>query len=153
MVGTLCRYLRLMGYDTISANDLPGGDPKEDTRLLAMSHDENRIILTRDAALAQRGTGKVVYMQTTSLEDQLLQLLDSELIVPELRLTRCSLCNSLLVRISDNRGSDLPDTAVFPVRPEKPVLWCPHCRKAYWEGSHTVALRTRIKRIAHREPE
>jgi uncharacterized protein with PIN domain len=34
MLGTLTRYLRFMGYDTVSANDLYEGNRREDSLLL-----------------------------------------------------------------------------------------------------------------------
>ena len=55
MLGTLTRYLRFMGYDTISANGFMSGSADEDTLLLALAHDEHRILLTRDHELARRG--------------------------------------------------------------------------------------------------
>ncbi|MDD1677142.1 MAG: Mut7-C RNAse domain-containing protein, partial [Methanomicrobiales archaeon] len=55
MLGTLTRYLRFMGYDTLSANSLEGGNAAEDTVLLRIAENEGRILLTRDRELARRG--------------------------------------------------------------------------------------------------
>jgi len=55
MLGTLCRYLRFMGYDTVSATEMAEGNTREDTILLARARAEGRILLTRDRELARRG--------------------------------------------------------------------------------------------------
>ena len=60
MLGTLTRYLRFMGYDTISANGFRSGDANEDTQLLALTLREHRILLTRDHELARRGQDRRV---------------------------------------------------------------------------------------------
>ena len=63
MLGTLTRYLRFMGYNTVSANSgFEEGNAKEDTLLLACAEQEDRILLTRDTELAQRGKDRAVLM-------------------------------------------------------------------------------------------
>ncbi len=57
MLGTLSRYFRFMGYDTVSASGMAEGNAKEDTLLLELASHENRILLTRDTELAARGKG------------------------------------------------------------------------------------------------
>ena len=42
MLGTLTRYLRFMGYDTLSANAFLEGDHREDTRILELARAEDR---------------------------------------------------------------------------------------------------------------
>ena len=55
MLGTLCRYLRFMGYDAESAHSMSEGNPREDTLLLRSAEREDRILLTRDRESARRG--------------------------------------------------------------------------------------------------
>ena len=57
MLGTLCRYLRFMGYDAESAHSLSEGNPREDTLLLRSAEREDRILLTRDKELCKEGRG------------------------------------------------------------------------------------------------
>lgn len=148
MAGSLCRYLRLMGYDTLSANDLPSGDRKEDTRLLKIARNEYRILVTRDAELARRDRTLTLYLNHQKCEDQIRQMTDAGLIIPVLRLTRCSLCNSRLERIAQENlrpgSNDIPE---FCPKGES-AFWCPQCRKVYWEGSHTRSMRCRIESIS-----
>jgi len=49
MLGTLTRYLRFMGYDTMSANSLSPGNTREDTLLLDIASKDDRILLTGTA--------------------------------------------------------------------------------------------------------
>ena len=75
MLGTLTRYLRFMGYDTTSANRLAAGNAKEDTVLLDMAMQEDRILLTRDAELARRGKERAVLIRSEDVMEQVRQLL------------------------------------------------------------------------------
>ena len=151
MVGSLCRFLRFLGYDTLNANDLPPGNLKEDTILLRIAKKENRILLTRDAELARRDQILVVYLSGEHHEDQIRQLIVDGLIIPDLRLTRCPLCNTLLIPTSEAVPSEYMKE-IKEIRPDSPleadqITWCRHCKKAYWEGSHTRKMREQIHHI------
>ena len=148
MAGSLCRHLRLLGYDTRDANDLPPGNPKEDTLLLSIASEENRLLLTRDVELSQRDKERVIYLSGDNLEDQIRQLIRSGLIVPELRLIRCSICNHLLTPITAETLIQRR-TVITQIVPDISELdamcWCQHCKKVYWEGSHTRNMRVTIQ--------
>ena len=148
MAGSLCRHLRLMGYDTLSANDLPAGNRREDTLLLKKASEEDRILLTRDAELARRDNSQVIYLTSEKIGEQLRQLINAGLISPVIRLTRCSLCNTPLIPISRDDRSKLTEKIPDFDPGDAPVLWCTGCKKAYWEGSHTINMRIRIDLIA-----
>lgn len=145
MAGSLCKYLRFMGYDSRSANDLPEGDPKEDTTLLMIARNEGRTILTQDAELAKRGEDCSIKLNSSDLADQIVQLRDVGLIIPKIRLTRCSKCNSKLI---EGWSPDTSDKKVTPVSDQ--VAYCPICNKQYWEGSHTRNMRKVIENISNR---
>ncbi len=152
MAGSLCRFLRLMGYDTLNANDLPQGNLKEDTFLLTTADTENRILLTRDSELSRRNQTLVRYLTGERLEDQIKQLVSDGLIIPDLRLTRCPLCNTLLIPGSEAATSEPIKKYLDKIMPDSPpetdfITWCRHCKKAYWEGSHTRKMREQIHQI------
>jgi len=147
MAGSLCRYLRFMGYDTLDANDLPAGNRKEDTCLLVRAAEEDRIILTRDAELARRDQARVVSLSEAALPDQIRQLVVTGLIRPELRLCRCSLCNTPLIPVQEEEYAEIIRNSQNFSRRRAEVLWCPFCRKGYWEGTHTSRMRARIRTI------
>lgn len=143
MAGSLCKYLRFMGYDSLSANDLPEGDPKEDTTLLKIARNEKRIILTQDVELARRGEDCSIKLESSNLERQIIQLRDRGLIIPKIRLTRCSKCNSKLIE------GHLPGTFdPLPAASSDQIAYCPSCNKQYWEGSHTRNMRKIIKNLS-----
>lgn len=143
MLGTLGRYLRFMGYDTVSATSLREGNAREDTLLLQRAAHEGRILLTRDRELARRGGERAVLIQDERVMPQVRQLADLGLIDPELRMTRCSLCNELLRPASVH---EIQSTAYAPRKKEElAFFWCRNCRKLYWMGSHGRALSRRLK--------
>jgi len=143
MLGPLTRYLRFMGYDTISANGLSPGDPREDTRLLDLACRENRILLTGDHELARRGGARAVLVTTDDVLVQVQLLIDRGLIKRRLAMSRCSLCNTLLRTATDD------EIASAPYAPEKregfTFFWCDRCGRLYWNGSHRKHLQDRIE--------
>jgi uncharacterized protein with PIN domain len=143
MLGTLTRYLRLMGYDTLSANALSPGNPREDTVLLSIAVSDGRILLTRDAELARRGGERAVYLASEDPTEQVRHLVAMGLVVPSLRFDRCSLCNTPL-RPAKKREVEGADYAPKE-RQEFSFYWCPLCRRLYWEGSHTRRIRRQIQ--------
>ncbi len=142
MLGTLTRYLRFMGYDTISANDLSPGNAKEDTILLEIALRENRILLTRDRELAERGNDHAVLVGSDDVLVQVQQLVDAGLIMPRCLMTRCSLCNSILRPAT---AQEIAGTAYAPRDAQDlTFFWCEPCKKLYWNGSHGKQLSERI---------
>jgi len=145
MLGTLTRYLRFMGYDTMSANSLSPGNTREDTLLLEIATREDRILLTRDRELARRGVEWAVYITSEDIMSQIRQLADSGLIEPEVRMSRCSLCNTRLRPATRREIRETPYAPRSP--PEREFWWCPACKKLYWMGSHGARLERRLREI------
>lgn len=145
MLGTLCRYLRFMGYDTASANSIAPGNTREDTVLLQRAVSEGRVLLTRDRDLARRGGSAAVLVTGGDVLRQVRQLVDLGLVDPELRMNRCSLCNEPL-RVAHKKEVQESGYAPGHCSGEIAFFWCRHCRRLYWMGSHGEALRERLKR-------
>ena len=144
MLGTLGRYLRFMGYDTISANSIPPGNPGEDSLLLGIASREGRVLLTRDRELAKRGAEQAVFISPVGVLPQLQGLVDLGLVEPRIRMNRCSLCNEKMRRA---HGTEIRNASYAPVqRDGLTFLWCVHCRKLYWAGSHSEDLANRLKK-------
>ena len=143
MLGTLCRYLRFMGYDAESAHSMSEGNPREDTLLLRSAEREDRILLTRDRELARRGGARAVLVSGDDVLDQITVLVERGLIEPELRMNRCSICNALLRPARENEIS----SASYAPKNRRDIsfFWCRNCRKLYWLGSHSEHLKKRIK--------
>jgi len=143
MLGTLTRYLRFMGYDTVSANQVPTGNPREDTTLLDRARKESRILLTRDRELARRAGEKGVWIESEDIREQVRQLATQGFIHLELRMNRCSICNTPL------RPASAKEIAQSSYAPHHSLglefYWCTRCGKLYWTGSHSADLFRRLE--------
>jgi len=143
MLGTLCRYLRFMGYDTVSASGYREGNTREDTLLLKRARGEGRVLLTMDRELAKRAGEDAVLIEDREVMEQIRVLAGKGLIVPAVRLNRCSLCNTPL---RPAREEEISKARHAPrSTPGMEFFWCPQCRKLYWQGSHGKDLEKRIK--------
>ena len=143
MLGTLTRYLRFMGYNTVSANSgFEEGNSKEDTLLLACAEQEDRVLLTRDTELAQRGKERAVLISSDDVMEQVQQLVDRGLIVRRLVMDRCSLCNTPLRTATDDEiaGAEYAPRDMHGLT----FFWCSQCCRLYWNGSHAQHLKVRI---------
>ena len=143
MLGTLTRYLRFMGYNTVSANSgFKEGNAKEDTLLLSCAEREGRILLTKDTELALRGKEQAVLINSDDVLEQVRQLIDRGLIERRLVMDRCSLCNTPLctATVEEIAGAEYAprDRTGFT------FFWCKQCGRLYWNGSHTKQLLERI---------
>ena len=142
MLGTLTRYLRFMGYDTLSANSLESGNTAEDTVLLQIAATEDRILLTRDRELARRGGQQAILVNDEDPVAQIEQLAALRLIHPELIMSRCSICNTLLRPAA---ADEVAQASYAPAdRTGFEFSWCDTCRRLYWMGSHGRSLRRRL---------
>ncbi|QYZ80389.1 hypothetical protein E2N92_03820 [Methanofollis formosanus] len=144
MLGTLTRRLRLMGYDTLSANTLFPGSRREDTVLLEIAVTQGRILLTRDAELARRAGEQGVRIRSERVEEQVAQLLALDLVRPALSFDRCSLCNTPLrpARRREIEGAEYAPRN----RDGLSFFWCPVCHRLYWMGSHTRRMREEMEK-------
>jgi len=140
-LGRLTRYLRLLGFDSSYAND------RSDDELLALSRNENRVLLTRDVGLLERAA--LVhggFLHETDSRLQLREVLDrfhlQEHIAP---LTRCARCNGLIGPATPTyaRGS-VPGGVL---REQRRFSRCNDCGQVYWPGGHLKRLRARLAEI------
>ncbi|MDD1664765.1 MAG: Mut7-C RNAse domain-containing protein [Methanomicrobiales archaeon] len=150
MLGTLTRYLRFMGYDTLSANSLKAGDTREDTALLGIARAEGRILLTRDRELARRGGELAVFVEGDDVMAQIRTLCSLGLISPVVVMDRCSLCNTELRPATD---AEVEVTEYAPEeRDSIEFFLCPTCHRLYWMGSHGRNLVTSLRKNLESPP-
>lgn len=140
MVGRLARYLRMLGADTTYARG------RTDDEILRDARAGDRLLVTRDRDLARRA-GRSVLLVSPRLDDQVRALWAA---VPdlsrELRFDRCTLCNGTL-----SQSADVPEAGAqvgVPwerIRAGLPVFRCSSCGHIFWDGSHTAAVRERLR--------
>lgn len=140
-LGRLARHLRLLGFDTLFAND-PG-----DERLAAIAAEESRILLTRDRALLmRRAVTHGIYVPQKRPREQVRHVLDRLDLYRLLRpFTRCTVCNGLLAPVSkDEVRNKLPPRVLAKFD----EIWeCGGCDRVYWQGSHYVRLRSIVDQL------
>jgi uncharacterized protein with PIN domain len=147
MLGPLTRYLRFMGYDTLSANTFRQGNSREDTQLLGIAGVEDRILLTRDRELARRAGDRAVLILSEHVMAQVEQLVSLGLIDPELVMDRCGLCNRVLRPAS---REEVDSSGYAPLhRHDLVFFWCEECQKLYWMGSHGRNLKDDLDWYLH----
>lgn len=141
MLGRLANYLLLLGYDCEYRRQFP------DKQLLQLARKENRIIITRDAELAEQcSESKICYLKTTELLEQLKIVKNKfslEFTVERL-FTRCTGCNQQLVEL------DREEIEAEKI-PPRTRSWlqryfkCPACEKIYWRGTHYQQVKERLE--------
>jgi uncharacterized protein with PIN domain len=128
-LGTLARYLRLLGFDAAWRRD------PADEDLARQSAGEDRILLTRDRGVLMRAA--VVRGRWVRATEPRAQLAEVAAVYDLARtaapFSRCMKCNSLL------RGATPEEAAAAPsgIRErQRDFNFCPSCRRLYWAGSH-----------------
>lgn len=142
MLGSLARWLRFLGYDTL----YPA--PMADADVLWLAEKEGRTLVTRDRQLAIRAGSRAVLLTGLVLDEQILQLREAvglDLVGPH-RMMRCPKCNAVLAAASREQVAqialDRKGVAPGQAIPENVLgrheqFWrCPGCGQIYWHGSH-----------------
>jgi len=138
MLGTLSKWLRLLGYDTL----YPG--PLDDRELAAKAYDEGRVLLTRDKDLAARVTGSM-FVSSDDLDEQLKVVVGSLHLSLSNPLSLCSVCNASIAEVGREEVKDLVPPAVYEIQRE---FWkCTSCSRVYWRGTHWDDMLRRIRKI------
>jgi uncharacterized protein with PIN domain len=143
MLGTLAKWLRILGFDTFYANA-----EMSDEDLLNIAKGENRTIFTRDKELIIRGKKKnlnVISIETTDLDLQLNQALKHVNIDEKSILSRCTLCNTVLDTVEKNKVQGKVPSKVF--ENNEKFWFCSKCNKFYWMGSHYNEMINKIKKL------
>jgi uncharacterized protein len=138
-LGRLGRNLRITGLDALWRDDFG------DDELLRISHDEQRVLLTRDRALFERAEpNRSHYVMAIDPGAQFREVisrfnLGAKIASGEGFLSRCLDCNSPILPVSAHQVADrLPGH----VRLEfQEFFLCPRCERVFWKGSHFDRMR------------
>jgi uncharacterized protein with PIN domain len=140
-LGKLAKYIRLCGFDTLYETDL------DDSKIIEISVNEKRIILTRDKELLKnKRVTHGYWLRSQRPVEQVREVFRRfdlrKLINP---FTRCLECNSILESVQKENIIERlqPDTRKYYNVFKK----CPSCDRLYWEGSHFEKMRMLIDNL------
>lgn len=146
MLGSLARWLRMLGYDTLYAKGW------HDARIIEAAAAEGRIVVTRDHGLYVRAVrrGLEAVLVPESLEDALAILALRYGISLEMDpdKSRCPLCNAPLRRASREEVEGRVPPRVLE---QHSVFWvCTGCGQVYWKGGHWRGIEKTLAEVRKR---
>ena len=144
MLGDVARWLRMLGYDTTFARNVP------DKLVIEIAKKENRILLTNDVVLytkARKEGIRAVLVEGADITEKLIS------IGRKLRITfkfnverpRCPRCNNTLSIIPKEY---LKNRISSELLRKYPIFWiCTKCNKIYWQGKHWSTINEILSRV------
>lgn len=143
MLGTLAKWLRILGFDVYFAERI-----ESDDEIIDRAKAENRVILTRDKHLVQRAKRenlKAINIESTELDDQIRKVTSIYPVEEDKILSRCSVCNTILTKIDREKVKGKVPDRIYNRHSE--FWYCKRCDKVYWKGSHWENMKERIEKI------
>jgi uncharacterized protein with PIN domain len=139
MLGSLARWLRIIGYDTVYVKDM------KDSEILELASSEGRFLLTRDQQLAERAGPRGLLITSAVLDEQLEQVAATYGLRMDEPMSRCTLCNGPLRAVTrEEIGPQVPER----VRASHEEFYiCQNCGQVYWKGSHWERINERLRRV------
>jgi uncharacterized protein with PIN domain len=145
-LGTLARYLRLLGFDTLYRNDL------DDAELARLTSAQKRILLTRDVGLLKRkAVVRGQWLRSRDPERQIEEVVEALHLKRAFRpFSRCMVCNGRLDGVPRNEVAALvPRRAFARFRSFKQ---CRDCQRVYWRGTHFLRLQRLVSQVTRTMP-
>lgn len=147
-LGKLCKYLRMLGFDTFYHNHL------EDSEIIKISITQKRIILTRDIGILKNGKVTHGYwLRSQNPREQIQEVIKRFDLLKDIKpFNRCTVCNGLVRNVDKEKVTDLlePGTKKYYHQ----FFQCESCLKIYWEGSHYEKMNTFIEDVvAAKKPQ
>jgi len=139
MLGTLAKWLRILGYDTTYYSSI------DDNQLVRLSRAEGRILLTRDTGLSKRKGLCCLFIRSEILEEQLAQVLESFHLRMDNPFSRCPVCNTALEDVPKYEAWGQVPPFVFQT--QERFRLCPECDRFYWRGTHWQKMVERVERL------
>jgi uncharacterized protein with PIN domain len=141
MLGTMCKYLRFLGYDVYYPDD-----KMSDSEIIKLAKEEGRVLLTRDKELCRKSSN-AIFIHGSKIEEQFKELKIHVKIQEDQVLTRCSICNTTLVHANKEEVSGKVPTKIYELHTD--FYYCEKCKKYYWYGSHTKNILEKIKKLVN----
>jgi uncharacterized protein with PIN domain len=139
MLGTMARWLRIMGYDAAYEKD------RDDEEIINAAMAQGRILITRDKELAARMEKSGLYIDSDRLEEQLRQVWQEYGLRLDQDMTRCTVCNGELEPMKEENAKDKVPEGVFLLNHE--FFQCRSCDKIYWRGTHWLNINKRLSAL------
>ena len=143
MLGTISKKLRMLGFDCKYDSAI------DDDYLILGAKKEGRIIITKDARLAENAIQHdvmAIKLQTKTEKEQLVEIAKKIGWKKfDLHYCRCSLCNGILSIVSKDQVMQKipPRTLEFAEK-----FWqCNTCSHIYWMGTHIRNMERLIAEI------
>lgn len=138
MLGSLARWLRMMGYDTVYDKTM------DDPEISKLAHADSRFILTRDKELAKEAGA--FFVEQDDLDQQLKAVATKFGLRLNDNMIRCSVCNGDLVDFpKDQAKGSVPEGALAG----NDKFWkCTRCSKVYWKGTHWHGIMDRLNKLS-----
>ena len=143
-LGRLARYLRMLGFDADYETD------REGKELSRVSHNEGRILLTRDRGLLKRSEVEYGYfVRATEPRLEVIEVVRRfDLFSAVSPFRRCLRCNALLNSVAKEAILDRLQTKTNRYYDEFRI--CPACNRIYWTGSHYEHMQRFVQSILGR---
>lgn len=144
-VGTLARWLRMMGYDTLFF------EGEDDSAMVRTALAQGRVIVTKDTEIMKRrvvtsGRLKAILVGGDDPELWLKQLVDTLHLDCRFRpFSLCLECNQILLEKTREEVKDLVPPYVF--KAQEHYMQCPDCKRIYWKGTHWARMMERLERF------
>ena len=142
MLGTLAKWLRILGYDTLYLNKV------EDADLVETARSEDRILLTRDRRLTERRrAAPFLLIAAEQPMEQLREMAAAlRLAFDERRiLTRCLRCNTPTDEADPASVRDRVPPYVFQTQSR--FRLCRACDRVYWGATHRENMLERLRQV------
>ncbi len=135
MLGKMCRWLRLLGYDTAYSTK------NDDNQLLQIAETEGRVLLTSDAELHRRAQGKgmLCILLRGDVDEEIAALFSRFSIDPKIdpAKSRCSKCNGHLTEISEAEKERIRGRVFEQTYNHYDRFWlCTDCNSVFFQGGH-----------------
>jgi uncharacterized protein len=131
-LGKLTKYLRMLGFDTISINNLD---------ILSKYNNQADPPLFFTKRIKTISYRPIIFIQTNRIKEQMKEIESS--IKPYINnndfMTRCIECNALLE--SAEKADIEARVPEYIYHHRDKFKFCPSCKKVYWEGTHTEQMR------------
>ncbi len=147
MLGSLAKWLRLMGYDAAYAQ-------LQDDLLILKARNEKRVLLTRDTELVRNSRRKpgvcTFLIKSTGLPEQLREVTRGfNLKLKDVSF--CPLCNVELKAVKKSSVEEKIPPYVF--KTQERFTECPRCHRLYWRGTHWQNFKSTIKGVLSNSKE